>query len=449
MQQPDPSEIVTPAQEVAAKAPINQEAFSSLLSTTPTAQPISRKTGGFDWFAVGVVIIIGAVFAIAAHLNTQPTASLVPAAVLSATGCGLLVTALRKLRTFKGAGVFEAALGGLFLAVFQFIAAISFPGVPQTLSADPLSQPGFFTTWGLVALFSIVFSMAGAALGHLAFAPLRPLPVRKSARSEPPDNELEAEDEMENAPESVEDTDQARDDENQDSEDAFVDEQLPQPAQSAQRAEQTSSVGEQMPDSATPARSGVSYSITILLLGLAPTLVGYVFAAAFDFALTHNQYLPGPFPTLRLLSALLPWQVPLHGPNIPSFILSQVWRIPLFFGNPSSFDIQALEPFLFNAAALSLLLRTTYGQDHPAQASAIKLPWGKLLLLEAALGLVLVVPADLWIFRGIQGLVQFQGIAIPLRALEILDPFTFTLNLITGPLVCIIAGMAFARLKRA
>ena len=477
MQQPDPSEI---GQEVTDPTPAGRDAIQRVQPEASTQQtgreainrvqpeastqqrgrdesrPYEHIPNGlrkdahyvrFDWFAVGVVIIIAAVFAIAAHLNTQPATSLVPAAVLSATGCGLLVTALRKLRTFKGAGVFEAALGGLFLAIFQFISALSFPGVLQALSADPLSQPGFFTTWGLVAIFSIVFSMAGAALGHLAFAPLRPLPVRKSARSEPSDNELEAEDEMENAPESIEDTDQARDDESQDSEDAFVDEQLPQLAQSGQQAEQTSSIGEQMPDSATPARSGVSYLITILLLGLAPTLVGYVFAAAFDFALTHNQYLPGPFPTLRLLSALLPWQIPLPGPGIPSFILSQVWRIPLFFGNPSSFDIQALEPFLFNGAALGLLLRTTYGQDH--QDSAIKLHWGKLLLLEAALGLVLVVPADLWIFRGIQGLVQFQGIAIPIRALEILNSFTFTLNLITGPLVCIIAGMAFARLKRA
>ena len=269
MQQPDPSEIgqevtdPTPAgrdaiQRVQPEASTQQTGREAMKRVQPEAstqqrgrdesRPYEHIPNGlrkdahyvrFDWFAVGVVIIIAAVFAIAAHLNTQPATSLVPAAVLSATGCGLLVTALRKLRTFKGAGVFEAALGGLFLALFQFISALSFPGVLQALSADPLSQPGFFTTWGLVAIFSIVFSMAGAALGHLAFAPLRPLPVRKSARSEPSDNELEAEDEMENAPESVEDTDQARDDESQDSEDAFVDEQLPQLAQPAQRAEQT------------------------------------------------------------------------------------------------------------------------------------------------------------------------------------------------------------------
>lgn len=188
--------------------------------------------------------------------------------------------------------------------------------------------------------------------------------------------------------------------------------------------------------------------ITILLLGLAPTLVGYVFAAAFDFALNLNHYLSGPFPTLRLLSALLPWQVPLQGPDTPSFILSQLWRIPLFFGNPSPFDIQALEPFVFNAAALGLLLLTTYSQERSAQSSAARLPWSMLLMLEAALGLVLVAPADLWIVRGIQGLVQFEGIAIPIRALEILDPTTFWLNLITGPLVCMVAGMAVGRLRR-
>lgn len=406
----------------------------------------------FDWFAVGVVSIVAAVFATAAHLNAQPAVSLVPAAILSATGCGLLVTAMRKLRTFKGAGVFEAALGGLLLTIFQFIAALTFAGIPQALSADPLSQPGFYTTWGLVAIFSIVFSMAGAALGHLAFAPPRPLPVRTKTKSEPVKSESVAEDEVEGALEPIEDTAQAGDAESQDNKDAFVDEQvtpLTRPTAQTEPGEPASTVVQRVPESVTPARSSASYMIAILLLGLAPTLVGYVFAAAFDVTLARNNYLTGPFPTLRLLSTLLPWQVPLPGPGTPSFTLSQLWRIPLFFGNPSRFDIQALEPFVFNAAALGLLLLTTYRQDHPAQAPAVRLPWGMLLILEAALGLILVAPADLWIIRGIQGLVQFQSIAIPIRALQILDPPTFWLNLITGPLVCMLIGIACVKLRRA
>src|SRR5260370_2293736 len=87
----------------------------------------------FDWFAIGVVLLIAALFALAARLSPQPATSLAPAAVLSATGCGLLVTALRKLHTSSLPGLFEAALGGLFLALFQFIAAIPYPNLVYTL----------------------------------------------------------------------------------------------------------------------------------------------------------------------------------------------------------------------------------------------------------------------------------------------------------------------------
>ena len=149
-------------------------AVASISSITPAIQPPGR----FDWPAVGVVVIIGAIFAALAHFSAQPYTSLVPAAVLSATGCGLLITGLRKLRTFRGTGIFEAALSGLLLALFQFVSALSFPGVTRGLSIDPASQAGFFTTWGLVVIFATLFSLIGAVLGHLIFAPLRPLPAK-------------------------------------------------------------------------------------------------------------------------------------------------------------------------------------------------------------------------------------------------------------------------------
>src|SRR5579871_6239282 len=135
-----------------------------------------RREGRFDWPAVGMVVILSAIFAVLAHLSAQPYTSLVPAAVLSATGCGLFITGTRKLRTFKGAGLREAALSGLLLSPLQFVSALSFPGVTRGLSIDPTSQAGFFTTWALVAIFAILFSIIGAALGHMIFAPPRPLP---------------------------------------------------------------------------------------------------------------------------------------------------------------------------------------------------------------------------------------------------------------------------------
>ena len=109
-------------------------------STTGTPQQVRR----FDWPAVGMVVILGAIFAALGHLSAQPYTSLVPAAVLSATGCGLLITGTRKLRTFKGVGIGEAALSGLLLALLQFGSALSFPGVTRGLSIDPGSQAGFF-----------------------------------------------------------------------------------------------------------------------------------------------------------------------------------------------------------------------------------------------------------------------------------------------------------------
>src|SRR6266566_8922101 len=130
--------------------------------TVSTTKPVSLSSSshrGFDWLTLGVVILIAAFFAFTARLNAQPATSFVPIAVLCATGCGLLVTAIRKLHTRKGTGLFEAALGGFFIALFQFTVAITYPGVFDTLIQGQISGHDFLITWGLVAAFSILFSI--------------------------------------------------------------------------------------------------------------------------------------------------------------------------------------------------------------------------------------------------------------------------------------------------
>jgi hypothetical protein len=200
-------------------------------------------------------------------------------------------------------------------------------------------------------------------------------------------------------------------------------------------------------------RSLVSYAIAILLLALLPTVVGYLFAAAYDAMFVLYQFAPGPFPTLRLLSALLPWQVPIHidlsRPDAALIIFSLLWRIPLFLGNGSMFDVLALEPLILNGAALALLLLSTYGRETPATADSPAeerpLPdWPRYLLLMAWLGLALVLAPDLWVFQGLAGLLQIPhaDIALPLRTLRVLDPLTFSLNLITGPLLSLLLALA-------
>jgi len=335
---------------------------------------------GVDVMALDIIILIAAFFAIAARLNPQPANSLTPVAVLSATGCGLLVTALRKRRTLQRPGLLDAGLSGLIVALFQLIAALSYPTVLNTLSIDEGQRLGFLATWGLIVACSIIFAIAGAALGHLAFTPLRPLPTGSNVSSRP--------------------------------------------------------------SSVTSSRTFTNYLITILLLGLAPTLVSFAFAAAFDYMLSVYQLTPGPYPTLRLLSTMLPWQIPVHidfsGSNQSSIILL-LWRIPVFVGNPSLFDLQALEPLVFNAAAVSLLLLTMHGRDVSPSRPALPLSWSIYLALAAALGLFLVLPADLWMLGGLHGLLQIPRlhVVVPVRTLRILDSLTFTLNLITGPLVCL------------
>src|SRR6266516_335091 len=295
---------------------------------------------GFDWTALGVVILISAFFAITARFHAQPATSFVPAAVLSATGCGLLVTAIRKLHTSKGVGLLEAALGGFFMALLQFTVALIYPGVFDSISFSQTLRDDFLFSWTLIAVFSIIFSLAGATLGHLSFAPLRPLPASSSSTA------------------SIEEKDT------------------------------------ETPSSKQSQRSIISYCLTILLLGLAPTVAAYIFSAAYDFTLSFNQFVPGPYPTLRILSALLPWQIPIPidlNSGIKNIIIfSLLWRIPLFLGNPTPFDLQALEPYIFNGAAFALLLLTMY-QQSTRRANQLSYPgWVAFLTMEAALGLILI-----------------------------------------------------------
>lgn len=371
MNSPDQSKSVTTSSDQVDEAPLDKPVTDSDTKVASTSAAY-RQVSGFDWTAIGIVILISAFFAITARLNAQPATSFVPVVVLSATGCGLLITAIRKLRTIKGAGLLEATLSGFFMALFQFIVAITYPGVFDSLSLGQILRDDFLITWGLVALFSITFSIAGAALGHLVFAPHQ-----------------------------------------------------------------------------QPLRSVFSYLFTILLLGLAPTVVAYLFSAAFDFTLGFNQFIPGPYPTLRLLSSLLPWQIPLPidlNSNISNIIIfSLLWRIPLFLGNPAPFDLQALEPYIFNGAALALLILIMYRQNSSTAYKSSASGWMTYLFLEAAIGLVIVLPANLWVMRGLQGVLQFHEIVIPIRTLSILDPLTFSLNLITGPIVCISVGIVLRR----
>ncbi len=439
MNRPDQSQSATESNNQMNEAPLAKKQTDNTTkaaSTTISAQQVS----GFDWAALGIVILISAFFAITARLNEQPATSFVPAAVLSATGCGLLITAIRKLRTSKGVGFLEAALSGFVIALFQFIVAITYPGVFDSLSLGQILRDDFLITWSLVASFSIVFSIAGAALGHLAFAPLRPLPIKSSpaGKSEGKDNEGTLDIQPTNNIGVEEDS-------------------LNTVARSegeehiAVKGEQDTPIeGNLEPSSPQQAqRSVFSYLLTILLLGLAPTVVAYIFSAAYDFTLSFNQFIPGPYPTLRLLSALLPWQVPLPidlSSNIRNIIIfSLLWRIPLFLGNPTPFDLQALEPYIFNGVALGLLLLTMHRQHSSTANQSSPLGWMAYLSLEVMIGLVLVLPANLWILRGLEGVLQFHELVIPIRNLSILNPLTFSLNFVTGPLVCMGIGLALRR----
>ena len=99
--------------------------------------------------------------------------------VLQVADCSL--PHIRKLRTSQGVGLREAALGGFFMALIQFMVALTYPGVFDSISTSQVTGKDFLITWVLIAGFSILFSLAGAALGHLSFAPLRPIQAKSSS----------------------------------------------------------------------------------------------------------------------------------------------------------------------------------------------------------------------------------------------------------------------------
>ena len=432
---PDQPEITTKSQDHIDNTS-SQEAAIDIPVQSTAASSAPERQRGFDWPLMGVIVLVAAFFAITARLHAQPATSLLPIAVLSATGCGLLVTASRKLRAMPGLRAFEAGLGGFFVAIFQFMAAITYPGVFDTLSTNQTELQGFLNTWGLILVASIVFSIVGAALGHLAFAPLRPVPASPKPPEEAGDVSIE---DLQADHASVEN---GHPNEISEDEDDTV-------AADGQDTETTATANA---DASQPSRPFLSYLIAILLLGLAPTLVGYIFSAAYNSVLSMNGFTLSPYPTLRLLSALLPWQVPvsvsLNGSAGNFIIFSLLWYIPLFFGNPTLFDLQALEPLIFNGAALALLLLVVYEQDSNTARQPTPMSWKIFLLLEALLGLIIVLPADLWLLRGIQGILQLQDFAIPIRSLQVLNPLTFTLNLITGPLICVAVGILVRRMSK-
>src|SRR5260370_42106034 len=152
---PDQSESATETTNQAGQIEREKTAAVQPASSTPADSEYSDKSG-FDVTALDVVILLAAFFAIAARLNAQPSNSLTPAAVVSATGCGLLITALRKRHTFQRPGLLEAALGGLILGLFPFIAAITYPNAIITLGLGQGQRWGFIGTRGLVAGFSII-----------------------------------------------------------------------------------------------------------------------------------------------------------------------------------------------------------------------------------------------------------------------------------------------------
>ncbi|HYB01728.1 MAG TPA: hypothetical protein VED37_16030, partial [Ktedonobacteraceae bacterium] len=332
MHRPEKPETTTGSIENRDKVlPTTSDIDSGTMSSSFKTQ---RHINNFDWLTISIIILISAFFAITARFHAQPATSFVPIVVLSATGCGLFVTAMRKLRTARGIGLREAALGGFFMALIQFAVAITYPGIFDSIRSSQVIGNDFLITWILIASFSIILSLAGAAVGHLSFAPQRPSQIESLPRKSSGTAKTNT---------SSEPIDENQLEETKDREKAV--------GGSTERASTSNSP-----------RSIINYILIILLIGLSPTIAAYVFSAAYDFFLSFNQFVPGPYPTLRILSALLPWQIPIPidlNSGIQSIIIfSLLWRIPLFLGNPSSFDLQALEPYILNGAALALLLLT-------------------------------------------------------------------------------------------
>ncbi len=399
----------------------------------------------FDWPALLAALGVAAFFALTARFNSQPSPSYIPAAVFSATGCGLLVTAIHKLRGRHGAGLLEAGLSGFGMALLQFAVAFTYPSVFTTVTTIPDYGRAFLITWGLIALFAVILSLAGATIGHLAFAPLRPLPARAQKQQDEAEEEDEDEDETENTllAQSTTGEDEA---------------ESTLPAETTEGEEQTDEIEEEEENAGIaaavtqPQRSLLNYAITVLLLGLLPMMAGYVFAAIYDFAMNAinvNAISPGLYPTLSLLSGLLPWRlaapITLSGTNGAFIVFTLLWRIPdSVLGNPNLFDVQALEALVFNAVGLALLLITMYRSDARGTRRQ-PAPWGIFLFLEALAGLILILPANLWLLRGLEGVLQLGSLVAKLPTIQLISPVLFVLNLLTGALLCLIIGLVVRR----
>jgi hypothetical protein len=368
------------------------------LEETPGAPQPRRK---LDWPALMAALAVAAFFALTARFNSLPSPSYIPAAVLSAIGCGLLVTAVHTMRKRAGAGLLEAGLAGFGMALFQFALTFTYPGIQATVAAAPEYGRAFLLTWGLVGLFATLLSLAGATLGHLALA----IPRSPSLPTET-DEEAELD-------------------------------------------EQEAAEGDEEQESRTPAqRSLTGLGITMVLPGLLPMMAGYVFAATYDFvmqALRINQLSPALYPTLSLLSGLLPWRlaapINLASANGSFIVFTLLWRIPdSALVNPNVFDVQTLEPCVFHATALALLLIALHDRYNSTRREVLL-----LLLLETLSGLALVLPANLWMLRGLEGALQFGTTAVQLPTIHLLNPLLFLFNVLTGALFCVLVGLIVRR----
>src|SRR5215469_16431706 len=113
---PDQPEITTTSQHHIDTISPREAPIDIPVQSAASSAPGRQR--GFDWPLMAVIVLVAVFFAITARLHAQPATSLLPIAVLSATGCGLLVTASRKLRARPGLGALEAGLGGFFVAIF-------------------------------------------------------------------------------------------------------------------------------------------------------------------------------------------------------------------------------------------------------------------------------------------------------------------------------------------
>lgn len=437
-------------QEQSAQIEMDEENATPQAEIASASQESAQvRQERLDWPALIAALAVAAFFALTARFNSLPAPSYIPAAVFSATGCGLLVTAVRKLRKRAGTGLLEAGLGGFGMALLQFAVAFTYPGVFSTIATAPDYARAFLLTWGLVALFAIILSLAGATIGHLAFSPLRPLPARaqKQRELDEEDEEEEEDDEADSATRAIAENESevlpAKDKGEDEEEEGNEDEE---------ESEEIEEEDEVEVASAQPRRSWPNYVITVLLLGLLPMMAGYVFAATYDFVLNLinvNAISPGLYPTLSLLTGLLPWKlaasISMSNSNEAFIAFTLLWRIPDSpLVNLNLFDVQTLESMVFTATGLALLLTTRYKSDTPG-VQRQSAPLSLFLLLQALLGLIIILPANLWLLRGLEGILQFQTLLAQLPTIQLLNPLLFTLNLLTGMLFCIIVGLIVRR----